>query len=75
MLACTLLYQITSFIRETFQLLPRSRISQKNANSGWEKLMSHRRWSILSNTFNQQSGSVHSINDLHPTISCNNFFI
>lgn len=41
--------------------------------------MSHRRWSILSNTFNQQqpmmnvggtanSGSIHSINDLHPNI-------
>lgn len=33
--------------------------------------MSHRRWSILSNTFNQQqqqahSGSIQSINDLHP---------
>lgn len=49
----------------------------KNTNSstsGWEKLMSHRRWSILSNTFNnnqvQQSGSIHSVNEYHPNIQC-----
>ncbi|KAI6188392.1 Protein unc-80 [Aphelenchoides besseyi] len=68
LMACQLLYQITAFLRETFQLIPRSKIAHKTAGStsGWEKLMSHRRWSILSNTFNQQ-GSIHSINDLHPT--------
>ncbi|KAI1727311.1 cation channel complex component UNC80 domain-containing protein [Ditylenchus destructor] len=69
LMACMLLYQITAFLRETFQSLPRSKVSQKNTTSstGWEKLMSHRRWSILSNTF-QQTGSIHSINDLHPSI-------
>uniref|UniRef100_A0A915D4K6 Uncharacterized protein n=1 Tax=Ditylenchus dipsaci TaxID=166011 RepID=A0A915D4K6_9BILA len=68
LMACMLLFQISSFLRETFQLLPRSKVSHKNTSSttGWEKLMSHRRWSILSNTFNQQTGSIHSINDLHP---------
>lgn len=69
LIAYTVLFEITAFLRETFQLIPRSKITHKNAgsNSGWEKLMSHRRWSILSNTFNQQ-GSIHSINDLHPAM-------
>ncbi|KAI6240158.1 Protein unc-80 [Aphelenchoides fujianensis] len=68
LMACQLLCQITAFLRETFQLIPRSKIAHKTAgsSSGWEKLMSHRRWSILSNTFNNQTGSIHSINDLHP---------
>ncbi|CAD5215802.1 unnamed protein product [Bursaphelenchus okinawaensis] len=68
LMACHLLYQITAFLRETFQLLPRSRIPHKGTGSstGWEKIMSNRRWSILSNTFNQQTGSMHSINELHP---------
>uniref|UniRef100_A0AC35EU16 Protein UNC80 central region domain-containing protein n=1 Tax=Panagrolaimus sp. PS1159 TaxID=55785 RepID=A0AC35EU16_9BILA len=69
LIAYTVLFEITAFLRETFQLIPRSKITHKNAgsNSGWEKLMSHRRWSILSNTFNQQ-GSIHSINDLDPAM-------
>lgn len=72
-MACMLLLQITAFLRETFQMLPRSKLAYKNtgSTSGWEKLMSHRRWSILSNTFNQQApisgGSIHSINELHPS--------
>lgn len=72
LMACTVLFQITAFLRETFQSLPRSKMAQKNtgSTSGWEKLMSHRRWSILSNTFNQQ-GSIHSINDLHPSLQRN----
>lgn len=71
LMACVLLFEITAFLRETFQTLPRSKImTQKNtggSNSGWEKLMTHRRWSILSNTFNQQ-GSIHSINDIHSSL-------
>uniref|UniRef100_A0A914HI14 Protein UNC80 central region domain-containing protein n=1 Tax=Globodera rostochiensis TaxID=31243 RepID=A0A914HI14_GLORO len=82
LIVCALLQQITAFLRETFQSLPRAVRSQKQksanaANSGWERLQSQRRWSILSNTFNPQtqplsqqqplgSGSMHSINELHP---------
>ncbi|KAK0415429.1 hypothetical protein QR680_011941 [Steinernema hermaphroditum] len=71
MVACQLLYQITAFLRETFQTIPRAKHAQKSATSGWEKLMSHRRWSILSNTFTQQQqvGSVQSINDLNPILT------
>ncbi|KAH7731933.1 UNC-80 protein [Aphelenchoides avenae] len=70
LMGCMLLFQITSFLRETFQLIPRTKFAQKSAatTAGWDKLMTHRRWSILSNTFNQQSGSVHSINELHPNV-------
>lgn len=69
LMAAVVLFEITAFLRETFQALPRSKMGNKNtgSTSGWEKLMSHRRWSILSNTFNQQ-GSIHSINDLHPSL-------
>lgn len=42
LMVCMLLQQITSFLRETFQLLPRNRqLSQKAnnaASSGWERL-------------------------------------
>ncbi|KAL3119939.1 hypothetical protein niasHT_007067 [Heterodera trifolii] len=84
LIVCALLQQITAFLRETLQSLPRASHSQKQKNaiaassSGWERLQSQRRWSILSNTFNAQtqqlgqqqpigSGSMHSINELHPT--------
>lgn len=71
LLACHLLLQITAFLRETFQLIPRSKTAQKptGGSNAWEKVMTNRRWSILSNTFNQQTGSIHSINDLHPNFS------
>ena len=69
LMAAVVLFEITAFLRETFQTLPRSKMANKNtgSTSGWEKLMSHRRWSILSNTFNQQ-GSIHSINDIHSSL-------
>ncbi|VDM36880.1 unnamed protein product, partial [Toxocara canis] len=73
LLACLLLNEITAFLRETFQTIPRSRTNKTTAGgAGWERLMSHRRWSILSNTFNPQqqpsSGSIQSIADLNPAI-------
>uniref|UniRef100_A0A0M3J468 UNC80 domain-containing protein n=1 Tax=Anisakis simplex TaxID=6269 RepID=A0A0M3J468_ANISI len=74
LLACLLLNEITAFLRETFQTIPRSRVSRTAAGAtGWERLMSHRRWSILSNTFNAQqqptiTGSVQSITDLNLAI-------
>lgn len=41
--------------------------------------MSHRRWSIISNTFNPQqqptSGSIQSIADLNPALHRNIFFL
>uniref|UniRef100_A0A915C2K7 Transmembrane protein n=1 Tax=Parascaris univalens TaxID=6257 RepID=A0A915C2K7_PARUN len=73
LLACLLLDEITAFIRETFQTIPPSRTTKTTSGAaGWEKLMSHRRWSIISNTFNPQqqptSGSIQSIADLNPAL-------
>ncbi|VDN04676.1 unnamed protein product [Thelazia callipaeda] len=73
-LACILLNEITAFLRETFQTIPLSRGNKSTLNtSNWEKLMSSRRWSILSNTFNPQQHqqtptSVQSIVDVNPSI-------
>lgn len=68
MLACMLLMEITAFLRETFQYLPRSKVSAPKHQSaaGFDKLASHRRWSVLSSTFcpSQTSGSVQSITNL-----------
>uniref|UniRef100_A0A914WE92 Protein unc-80 homolog n=1 Tax=Plectus sambesii TaxID=2011161 RepID=A0A914WE92_9BILA len=78
LIAVFLLQEITAFMRETFQTIPRTRGQiRPGLHPGWEKLMSHRRWSILSNTFpaqqQQQSGSVQSIADvaaaLHPSLT------
>ncbi|CAI2352462.1 unnamed protein product [Caenorhabditis sp. 36 PRJEB53466] len=72
-IAVLLLQEITAFLRETFKTIPRSKNSKpQTGNSGWDKLLSHRRWSILSNTFNaQQTGSVNSITDINSSIHLN----
>ncbi|ULT92650.1 hypothetical protein L3Y34_010030 [Caenorhabditis briggsae] len=72
-IAVLLLQEITAFLRETFKTIPRSKNSKpQTGNSGWDKLLSHRRWSILSNTFNaQQTGSVNSITEINSSIHLN----
>uniref|UniRef100_A0A8R1DJA0 UNC80 domain-containing protein n=1 Tax=Caenorhabditis japonica TaxID=281687 RepID=A0A8R1DJA0_CAEJA len=72
-IAVLLLQEITAFLRETFKTIPRSKNSKpQTGNSGWDKLLSHRRWSILSNTFNaQQTGSVNSITDANSSLHLN----
>ena len=52
LLACGLLWEVTAFMRETYQFLPRSRGpgvgghggSGHGKPHGWDRLMSHRRW-------------------------------
>ncbi|CAJ0578771.1 unnamed protein product, partial [Mesorhabditis spiculigera] len=67
LIAVMLLFEITSFLREYFRTIPRGKPGKTGAPSGWDRLLSHRRWSILSNTFNpQQTGSVSSIADAIP---------
>lgn len=66
LLACQLLLEITTFLRENFQYLPRARGEMKpRGSSAWERLMTHKRWSIISSTFNPSqhsaSGSIQSI--------------
>uniref|UniRef100_A0A915PNH9 Uncharacterized protein n=1 Tax=Setaria digitata TaxID=48799 RepID=A0A915PNH9_9BILA len=73
-LACLLLNEITAFLRETFQTIPRSRSNKPGVSTlNWEKLMSNRRWSILSNTFSSQqqqqtASSIQSITDVNLSI-------
>uniref|UniRef100_A0A0N4ZFZ3 UNC80 domain-containing protein n=1 Tax=Parastrongyloides trichosuri TaxID=131310 RepID=A0A0N4ZFZ3_PARTI len=80
LLACFLLLQITTYLRESFQILPKVSKGIHTRNSGNQytlqnptqvgsistgdsKYNSQRRWSILSNTFIQHGGSIHSINE------------
>ena len=48
LMVCALLQQITAFLRETFQTLPRSRqLSQKTTSAistGWERLQVNKGW-------------------------------
>ncbi|GMT17333.1 hypothetical protein PFISCL1PPCAC_8630, partial [Pristionchus fissidentatus] len=68
LVACQLLLEVTAFLRETFRSIPRSKGNGKPAPTGWDKLLSHRRWSILSNTFNpHQTGSINSVADINPS--------
>ncbi|CAB3399025.1 unnamed protein product [Caenorhabditis bovis] len=72
LIAVMLLQEITAFLRETFKTIPRSKNMKPTGSSGWDKLLSHRRWSILSNTFNaQQTGSVNSITDINASMHLN----
>ncbi|WKY11247.1 hypothetical protein Q1695_003091 [Nippostrongylus brasiliensis] len=72
LIAMLLLHEITSFLRETFRTIPRAKSNKAAPSSGWEKLLSHRRWSILSNTFNaQQTGSVSSVVDVNSSMHLN----
>uniref|UniRef100_A0A158R4L5 UNC80 domain-containing protein n=1 Tax=Syphacia muris TaxID=451379 RepID=A0A158R4L5_9BILA len=71
LLACFLLREITAFLRETFQTIPRAKAFKSTLGPAYDKMMSNRRWSILSATFypqqQQHSGSVQSIIDLNST--------
>lgn len=72
LIAMLLLHEITSFLRETFRTIPRAKNNKAAPASGWDKLLSHRRWSILSNTFNpQQTGSVNSVVDVNLSMHLN----
>ncbi|OZC08433.1 hypothetical protein X798_04493, partial [Onchocerca flexuosa] len=74
-LACLLLNEITAFLRETFQTIPRPRGNKgpSSAASNFDKLMLNRRWSILSNTFasqqhQQTTSSIQSIADINLSV-------
>ncbi|CAG9539348.1 unnamed protein product, partial [Cercopithifilaria johnstoni] len=71
-LACLLLNEITTFLRETFQTISRSRGNKggSGGTSNFDKLTTNRRWSILSNTFSSQqqqqtASSIQSITDMN----------
>ncbi|MCP9264094.1 Protein unc-80 [Dirofilaria immitis] len=75
-LACLLLNEITAFLRETFQTIPRFRGNKGVSGGGasnFDKIMLNRRWSILSNTFSSQqhqqtTSSIQSITDINSSV-------
>ena len=63
MLACLVLLEITTFLRETFQYLPRTR-SQKREH-GWDKPVTTRRFSsIVSSPGHSDKSSESNIGEL-----------
>jgi hypothetical protein len=63
MLACLVLLEITTFLRETFQYLPRTR-SQKREH-GWDKPVQTRRFSsIISSPGHSDKSSESNIGEL-----------
>ena len=68
MLACLVLLEITTFLRETFQYLPRTR-SQKREH-GWDKPVTTRRFSsIVSSPGHSDKSSESNIGELPPGMS------
>lgn len=63
MLACLVLLEITTFMRETFQYLPRCR--QQKREQGWEKNTAPRRFSsIVSSPGHSDKSSESNIGEL-----------
>ena len=63
MLGCLVLQEITTFLRETFQYLPRSK--KQKLEPGWDKHLSARRWSsIVSSPGHSEKSSESNIADL-----------
>ena len=63
MLGCLVLQEITTFLRETFQDLPRSK--KQKSEAGWDKHLSARRWSsIVSSPGHSEKSSESNIAEL-----------
>ncbi|XP_017782231.1 PREDICTED: LOW QUALITY PROTEIN: protein unc-80 homolog, partial [Nicrophorus vespilloides] len=67
-IACTLLMEITSFLRETYQTLPKSsRIAGKDRPPPWEKIYSkeaNRRWSMALSSMGHSQASAQSLQSI-----------
>lgn len=68
LIACVLLQEITSFLRETYQTLPKSsRITGKEKPPPWEKLYSreaNRRWSMALSSMGHSQASAQSLQSI-----------
>ncbi|CAH2006087.1 unnamed protein product [Acanthoscelides obtectus] len=66
--ACVLLHEITAFLRETYQTLPKSsRIVSKDRPPPWEKLYSkeaNRRWSMALSSMGHSQTSAQSLQSI-----------
>ena len=68
MVACMLLLEITAFLRETYQTLPKSsRMSTKERPPHWEKMYSreaNRRWSMALSSMGHSQTSAQSLQSI-----------
>ncbi|XP_021940294.1 protein unc-80 homolog isoform X4 [Zootermopsis nevadensis] len=68
LLACILLLEITAFLRETYQTLPKScRLSAKERPSPWERMCSrevNRRWSMALSSMGHSQTSAQSLQSI-----------
>lgn len=68
LIACILLHEITSFLRETYQTLPKSsRLAGKERPPPWERLYSkeaNRRWSMALSSMGHSQTSAQSLQSI-----------
>ncbi|XP_056632405.1 protein unc-80 homolog isoform X2 [Diorhabda sublineata] len=68
LIACVLLQEITAFLRETYQTLPKSsRIIEKGKPTAWDKLYSreaNRRWSMALSSMGHSQTSAQSLQSI-----------
>ena len=69
MVACTLLLEITAFLRETYQTLPKaSRLSTKERPAPWDRMgysrEANRRWSMALSSMGHSQTSAQSLQSI-----------
>lgn len=67
MIACILLLEITAFLRETYQALPKSRIGGRDRPPPWERMYSkeaNRRWSMALSSMGHSQTSAQSLQSI-----------
>lgn len=67
MIACILLLEITAFLRETYQALPKSRTSGRDRPPPWERMYSreaNRRWSMALSSMGHSQTSAQSLQSI-----------
>lgn len=67
LIACVLLYEITSFLRETYQTLPKtSKLSHKDKPAPWDKVYreANRRWSMALSSMGHSQTSAQSLQSI-----------
>lgn len=67
LIACLILYEITAFLRETYQTLPKaSKMSTKEKPAPWEKVYreANRRWSMALSSMGHSQTSAQSLQSI-----------
>lgn len=67
LIACLILYEITAFLRETYQTLPKtSKLSTKDKPAPWEKIYreANRRWSMALSSMGHSQTSAQSLQSI-----------